>query len=143
TWYTALCMVKLDDTRIRVKKPARSVSRSVPAGGHGPTVLALIVKKAAKSPLKNISSDPSQIMTPMASIGGRSWMIFPWGAGTSAERAWVTGEFLVDPAATTPTKRPGRGDPGGASEGPGQRSSTGSGSACSTVSRRVGLVKAT
>ena len=29
------------------------------------------------------------------------------------------------------------------SEGPGQRNSTGSGSACSTVSRRVGLVKAT
>src|ERR1700729_1698768 len=107
TWYTALCMVKLDDTRIRVKKPARSVSRSVPAGGQGPTVLARMVKKAAKSPLKNISSDPSQIMTPMASIGGRSWMIFPWGAGTSAETAWVTGEFLVDPVPNTPTK--GRG----------------------------------
>ena len=106
-------------------------------------VLARMVKKAAKRPLKNISSDPSQIMTPMASIGGRSWTIFPWGAGTSAERAWVTGEFLVDPAATTPTKR-GRGcGSRRRSEGPGQRSSTGSGSACSTVSRRVGLVKAT
>ena len=105
TWYTARCMVKLDDTRTRVKKPARSVSRSVPAGGQGPMVLARMVKKAAKSPLKNISSDPSQIMTPMASIGGRSWMIFPCGAGTSAETAWVTGQFLVDPAATTPTAR--------------------------------------
>ena len=65
-------MVKLDDTRMRVKKPARSVSRLVPAGGHGPTVLARIVKNAAKSPLKNISSDPSQIMTPTANMGGRS-----------------------------------------------------------------------
>jgi hypothetical protein len=36
-----------------------------------------MVKKAAKSPLKNISSDPSQIMTPTASIGGRSCTIFP------------------------------------------------------------------
>ena len=127
-----------------MKTPARRVSRSVPAGGQGPTVLARMVKKAANRPLKNISSDPSQIMTPMASIGGRSWMIFPWGAGTSAETAWVTGEFLVDPTATTPTKRcePTCG-PDRASEGPGQRSSTGSGSACSTVSRRVGLVRAT
>src|SRR6202012_2690489 len=143
TWYTALCMVKLDDTRIRVKKPARSVSRSVPAGGHGPTVLALIVKKAAKSPLKNISSDPSQIMTPMASIGGRSWMIFPWGAGTSAETAWVTGEFLVDQMPNTPTKRQSGFRSLGWCEVPAQWSSTGSGSAWRTVSRRVGLVKAT
>src|SRR3984957_7748845 len=105
TWDTALCMVKLGDTRIRVKKAARAVSGTVPAGGHGPTVLARMVKKAANRPLKNISSDPSQIMTPMASIGGRSWVIFPVGAGTSAERAWVTDEFLVDPSATTPTKR--------------------------------------
>jgi hypothetical protein len=36
-----------------------------------------MVKKAAKRPLKNITSEPSQIMTPTASIGGRSWMIFP------------------------------------------------------------------
>ena len=93
-----------------MKAPARRVSRSVPAGGQGPMVLARMVKKAAKRPLKNISSDPSQIMTPMASIGGRSWTIFPWGAGASAERAWVTGEFLADPGATTPTRR---GRPGG------------------------------
>ena len=86
-------MVKLEDTRISVKKPARKVSRSVPAGGQGPTVLARMVKKAAKSPLKNISSDPSQIMTPTASMGGRSWMIFPCGAGISAETAWVTALF--------------------------------------------------
>ena len=97
-------MVKLEETRIEVKMPARRVSRSVPAGGQGPMVLARMVKKAAKRPLKNISSDPSQIMTPMASIGGRSWVIFPWGAGTSAETAWVTDEFLVDRAATTPTR---------------------------------------
>src|ERR1700722_13979845 len=126
-------MVKLDDTRIRVKKPARAVSRTVPAGGQGPTVLARMVKKAAKRPLKNISSDPSQIMTPMASIGGRPWMIFPWGAGTSAERAWVTDEFLVDPGATTPTRRGGNSGSDRGSEGPGQRNSTGRGSACSTV----------
>jgi hypothetical protein len=31
-----------------------------------------MVKKAAKRPLKNITSEPSQIMTPTASIGGRS-----------------------------------------------------------------------
>jgi hypothetical protein len=72
SWKTARCMVKLDETRTSVKKPARRVSRSVPAGGQGPMVLARMVKKAAKRPLKNISSDPSQIMTPMASIGGRS-----------------------------------------------------------------------
>ena len=76
-WKTAYCMVKLDATRTSVKMPARTTSSSVPAGGHGPTVLARMVKKAAKRPLKNISSEPSQIMTPMASIGGRSWMIFP------------------------------------------------------------------
>src|ERR1700683_2233201 len=103
-WKTARCMVKLDDTSTRVKKPARRVSSVVPAGGQGPTVLARMVKKAAKSPLKNISSDPSQIMTPVASIGGRSWMIFPWGSGTSAETAWGTGEFLVDPIPNTPHK---------------------------------------
>src|SRR5208283_5083106 len=98
-------MVKLEETSTRVKTPARRVSSVVPAGGHGPTVLARMVKKAAKRPLKNISSDPSQIMTPMASIGGRSWTIFPCGAGTSAETAWVTEQFLVDPASSTPTKR--------------------------------------
>jgi hypothetical protein len=76
-WKTAYCMVKLDATRIAVKMPARTTSRSVPAGGQGPTVLALMVKKAAKRPLKNMTSEPSQIMTPTASIGGRSWMIFP------------------------------------------------------------------
>jgi hypothetical protein len=70
-------MVKLDATRIAVKMPARMVSRSVPAGGQGPIVFALIVKKAAKRPLKNMTSEPSQIMTPTASIGGRSWMILP------------------------------------------------------------------
>src|ERR1700683_2969188 len=109
-WYTALCMVKLEETRTAVKKPALAVSRTVPAGGKAPTVLPRMVKKAANSPLKNISSEPSQIMTPMASIGGRSWMIFPWGAGTSAETAWVTGEFLVDLMPNTPTKGSGERD---------------------------------
>ena len=98
-------MVKLEETRIRVKMPARTVSSSVPAGGHGPTVFARMVKKAAKRPLKNISSDPSQIMTPTASMGGRSWTIFPVGAGTSAETAWVTAQFLVDPLLRSPTSR--------------------------------------
>ena len=96
-------MVKLDDTSTRVKTPARSVSSSVPAGGHGPMVLARMVKKAAKSPLKNISSDPSQIITPTASMGGRSWTILPWAAGISAETAWLTVEFLVHVELGTPT----------------------------------------
>ena len=47
----------------------------MPAGGHAARC-ARIVNKAAKSPEKNISSLPSQIITPMASIGGRSWTIF-------------------------------------------------------------------
>ena len=34
--------------------------------------IARMVKSAAKRPEKNISSLPSQIITPMASIGGRS-----------------------------------------------------------------------
>ena len=38
-------------------------------------------------------------MTPIASIGGRSWMIFPWGAGISAETAWVTGAISSRPDA--------------------------------------------
>ncbi len=62
-------MVKLEDTSTRVKNPARSVSSSVPAGGQGPMALARMVKKAAKSPLKNISSDPSQIITPIGQHG--------------------------------------------------------------------------
>src|SRR6516225_3747470 len=97
-------MVKLDDTRTKVKMPARTTSSSVPAGGHGPTVLARIVKKAAKRPLKNISSEPSQIITPTANMGGRSWTILPRGAGSSAETAWVTGQFLVDPPSEVPTR---------------------------------------
>ena len=136
-------MVKLDDTSTRVKMPARTTSSSVPAGGQGPIVLARMVKKAAKSPLKNISSDPSQIMTPMASIGGRSWMIFPCGAGTSAETAWVTAQFLVDRMRGAPTNEVGAPRPGGGPECPGQRRSTGSGSACTIVSRFVGRVIAT
>ena len=35
-----------------------------------------MVKRAAKSPEKNISSEPSQIITPTANIGGRSCTIF-------------------------------------------------------------------
>jgi hypothetical protein len=45
------------------------------------------VKNAANSPLKNISSDPSQIMTPMASMGGRSWTILVGRAGSATEMA--------------------------------------------------------
>ena len=66
-------MVKLDETSTRVKMMPRMVSRWVPGGGQTPpTALARMVKKAAKRPLKNISSEPSQIMTPTASMGGRS-----------------------------------------------------------------------
>src|SRR3974390_3550665 len=119
-------MVKLDDTSTSVKMPARTVSSSVPAGGQGPTVLARMVKNAAKSPLKNMSSDPSQIMTPTANMGGRSWTILPCGAGISAETAWVTGQFLVDSHFEAPTVGGRRRDPGRGVEGPGQTRSTGS-----------------
>ena len=78
------------------------VSRWVPGGGQ--TVCSeRIVKKAAKRPLKNISSEPSQIMTPMASIGGRSWVIRGRLAGLATEIAWLTGPFLLDGHLTTPT----------------------------------------
>ena len=69
--HTAHCIVKDEATRMRVKMPAWIVSSFVPAGGHDARC-ARIVKRAAKSPEKNISSLPSQIITPMASIGGRS-----------------------------------------------------------------------
>ena len=92
---TAFCMVKLDETSTAVKIAARMVSRWVPAGGQ--TVCSeRIVKKAANRPLKNMSSEPSQIMTPMASIGGRSWVIRGGLAGLATEIAWLTGHFLVD-----------------------------------------------
>ena len=58
-----------------VKMPDWSTSRCVPTGGHDAR-WARMVNNAAKSPEKNISSLPSQIITPMASIGGRSWTIF-------------------------------------------------------------------
>src|ERR1035441_890309 len=82
-------MVKLLDISTKVKMAPRMASRRVPGGGHTPPgALARIVKKAAKRPLKNISSEPSQIMTPMASMGGRSWTILPSrGAGCSTETA--------------------------------------------------------
>ncbi len=60
-------------------------------------VLARMVKKAAKSPLKNISSEPEpdhdadgqhrrSIVDDLALLA----------LGGSAETAWVTGQFLVD-----------------------------------------------
>jgi hypothetical protein len=64
-----------------------------------------MVKKAANKPLKNMSSEPSQIITPTASMGGRSWTILPVGAGCSTETAWLTGHFLVDGARHAPTSR--------------------------------------
>ena len=102
-----------------------------------------MVKKAAKSPLKNISSEPSQIMTPIASIGGRSWTIFPCGAGTSAETAWVTGQFLVDRVPEAPTSRQGVAPLVGALNALVSAGRSGAVPACRTVSRLVGLVKAT
>ena len=71
-------------------------------------------------------------MTPMASIGGRSWTILPWGAGISAETAWVTAPFLVDPDRDDANLRTiGRFGATALAKVPGQRSSTGRGSACS------------
>ena len=75
TSHTAHCMVNEDATSTMVKIPAWVVSRCVPTGGQAARC-ARMVKRAAKSPEKNINSLPSQIITPMASIGGRSWTIF-------------------------------------------------------------------
>ena len=77
-----------------VKIPAWRVSSSVPAGGHTAR-WARIVKSAAKRPEKNINSEPSQIMIPIANIGGRSCTIFWRGAGGAADTVFVTGSFLV------------------------------------------------
>src|SRR6202034_942819 len=99
---TAFCIVKLDETSTTVKQAARIVSRWVPAGGQ--TVCSeRMVKNAANSPLKNISSEPSQIMTPMASIGGRSWVMRGLLAGSPTEIAWLTGYLLLDGRHKTPT----------------------------------------
>jgi hypothetical protein len=80
-------MVKLEDTRIRVKMPARIVSRRVPGGGHT-VAWARMVKKAANRELKNITSDPSQMMTPTASIDGLSgrwrWRVVIAGSAARA-----------------------------------------------------------
>ena len=84
---TAFCMVKLDDTRTRVKMPARMVSRWVPGGGQT-EAWARMVKKAANSELKNITSEPSQMITPTASIDGLSgrwrWRMVTAGSVTRA-----------------------------------------------------------
>src|SRR5580700_4774017 len=63
-----------------------------------------MVKYAAKRPLKNISSEPSQIMTPTASKGGRSGTWRGAGAVCSTDSACVTASFLADgdPFAPTP-----------------------------------------
>ena len=66
---------------------------------------ARMVKKAANSELKNITSEPSQMITPTASIGGLSGM---WRGGRvvmagSAASAWVTAYVLVDSALGEPT----------------------------------------
>ena len=68
---TAFCMVKLEATRMAVKIPARMVSRWAPAGGQT-EAWARMVKNAANSELKNITSEPSQMITPTASIDGLS-----------------------------------------------------------------------
>ena len=69
-----------------VKIPACKTSSLVPTGGHEARC-ARMVNSAAKSPEKNISSEPSQIITPMASIGGRSWTIFSCFARLLGETA--------------------------------------------------------
>ena len=55
---------------------ARLQDVEVRADGGPRARWARMVNNAAKSPEKNISSLPSQIITPMANIGGRSWTIF-------------------------------------------------------------------
>src|ERR1700688_2020937 len=65
-----------------------------------------MVKYAANRPLKNITSEPSQIMTPTASSGGRSGTWRGARAGCSTDRACVTASFLADrdPSAPTPQR---------------------------------------
>ncbi len=74
-----------------VKIPACRTSRcaGVPLGRFGGHFgrCERIVKRAANRPEKNITSEPSQIITPMASIGGRSWTILVGGARLSIGRA--------------------------------------------------------
>jgi hypothetical protein len=57
------------------------VSRFTPLGGHT-LVLARRVKYAAKSPLKNISSDASQTMVPTVSNASRR-LVVPAGAAAA------------------------------------------------------------
>ena len=129
-----------------MKKPARSVSRWVPVGGQT-DAWARMVKKAANRELKNITSDPSQMMTPTASIEGLSgrWRVGLAMAG-SAARAWVTEEVLLHRALGRPTRAirsgaavPGRPD----GPQPGAARAAGGGVSETTVSRRVGRVSAT
>ena len=67
--------------------PARIVSRCVPGGGHT-EAWAGMVKKAAKRELKNITSEPSQMMTPTANIDGLSgrwrWRVVTAGSAARA-----------------------------------------------------------
>jgi len=44
-----------------------------------------------------------RIITPMASIGGRSWVMRGLLAGLPTEIAWLTGYFLLDRRHKTPT----------------------------------------
>ncbi len=86
----------------------RIVSRWVPAGATTPArgALARMVKKAANRPLKNMSSEPSQMITPIASIGGRSWTILPWGAGCSTGTGLgQQGNFSSRPAPLSANKQ--------------------------------------
>ena len=84
---TAFCMVKLEDTRTRVKIPARTVSRWAPAGGHT-EAWARMVKNAANREEKNMTSEPSQMMTPTASMDGLSgrwrWRMVTAGSAARA-----------------------------------------------------------
>ena len=84
-----------------------------------------------------MSSEPSQIMTPTASSGGRSGTWRTARAGRSTDKACVTGSFLVD------------GDPSAPTPSPASRpaispwSAAGRGRVWMTASRRVGRVSAT
>ena len=68
---TPNCIVGLDTSSTTVKTRAWTVSSFVPGGGQTGAA-ARMVKKAANSPLKNMNSEPSQIMTPTASSCGCS-----------------------------------------------------------------------
>ena len=113
-----MCIVPLDATSTAVATAVRGTSRSTPSGGQVDT-LARSVNQATKRPLKNISSDASQTMTPTPSgVGPRSggavsvvevtavttllWGLRPQTPSPSGELALARPELLARCARSQP-----------------------------------------